>query len=255
MSSIRPRNQKEAKIWNYYNSSKSWDWIPIRNWPTDIAQAVICDCLDYVTIFRLFMYLVGNGFDPENIPVVMGSMVHNRKDEDHIKHLLLSYKKGYMDRYSYWDENLQKTIKLGDQNSEVDSYNNKNYPDGVGGSWMPPTAASTPYGNSSSYSGGFGYNYNPSNLGVKDGINWDVYYDRLQDEEDERKYYAELRLKKMQEDAANQARAEAASHNARNAIRPAQNVRSQGWNDRIRRWKMRRGLGGAGDGNDVNPFL
>lgn len=110
---VRPKNQSEARIWNRFNGD-SWDWIPIRYWPSDIARAVISKNLNYNSRFRWYLYLVGNGMDPDMAQnVVKGELGSNRGNRDHIDQLRKDLEKN-QEKWSYWDEHLRKTMKIGD---------------------------------------------------------------------------------------------------------------------------------------------
>lgn len=110
---VRPKNASEARIWNKYNGG-SWDFIKIRYWPSDIARAVISKTLNYQSRFRWYLYLVGNGMDPDMAhDVVHNELVGNRGNQDHISQLRKDLERN-QDKWSYWDENLKKTMKIGD---------------------------------------------------------------------------------------------------------------------------------------------
>ena len=115
MEPTRPKTRNEALIWTSFTEANGWSWYDIRRWPTDLSQAVISQTLNYVTIFRLFMYFLGNGMELTKAVSVITSLLTSLKDKEHVKNLARSYVKGYMDRYSYWDEHLGRTIKLSDQ--------------------------------------------------------------------------------------------------------------------------------------------
>lgn len=113
---IRPKSREEARIWNKYNGGE-WDWIPIRYWPSDIAKAVISKNLNYTTRFRWYLYLVGNGMDPDIAHnVVKDQLIANGSSGnnlDHIDQLNKDLEKNE-NKWSYWDEHLRKTMKIGD---------------------------------------------------------------------------------------------------------------------------------------------
>lgn len=113
---VRPKNQSEARIWNKYNGG-SWDWTPIRYWPSDIARAVIGKNLSYNMRFRWYLYLVGNGMDPGHVRDVikeeLRSQGSNRNNLDHMDQLYNDLDKNQK-KWSYWDEHHRKTMKIGD---------------------------------------------------------------------------------------------------------------------------------------------
>ena len=110
---IRPTNRLEAIKWNYYNSD-SWDFIKIRYWPWDIAKAVISKNLSYVMRFRWYLYLVGNGMDPAMArDVVKRELSHSKDKQMHIDSLYRDLVKN-KNKWSYWDENQRKILKIDD---------------------------------------------------------------------------------------------------------------------------------------------
>ena len=113
---VRPRNREAARIWNRYNNSDTWDWIQIRYWPKDIAEAVINRKLKYGTRFRVMIYLVGNGMDPamaRNEVLKMGVGYFDASAKQHVRDLWKDLKKN-SERWSYWDERERKILFLAD---------------------------------------------------------------------------------------------------------------------------------------------
>ena len=103
-------------MWNYYNSSDTWDWIQIRYWPRDIAEAVINKKLKYGTRFRVMIYLVGNGMDPamaRNEVLKMGLGYFDASARQHVRDLWKDLKKN-AEKWSYWDERARKILFLAD---------------------------------------------------------------------------------------------------------------------------------------------
>ena len=67
---VKPSNKSEAVMWNKYNDTHTnfeWDWIKIRFWPKNLAEAVIRKSLNYQTRWQLLLYFVGN-MDPSHYP-------------------------------------------------------------------------------------------------------------------------------------------------------------------------------------------
>jgi len=108
----RPETKQQAIIWNRYNWGK-WDWFNISEWPTDLSKAVITENLTYSTRFRLFLYFVGNGMEPNEARDKIKSMLKKQPDRDHIDYLYKDLKKN-RNKWTYWDERMGKTTTLGD---------------------------------------------------------------------------------------------------------------------------------------------
>lgn len=106
---VKPKkgSRMEAKKWNYYNSDK-WDFIPIRYWPRSIASAVITGRLDYTSTFEWFLYLMGNGMDPEAAKTVIGKEVGFKRD---VMDRLTNIKRDLFEKrkeWKYWDETTRR---------------------------------------------------------------------------------------------------------------------------------------------------
>lgn len=113
---VKPKSREAARMWNYYNSSDTWDWIQIRYWPRDIAEAVINKKLKYGTRFRVMIYLVGNGMDPalaRNEVLKMGLGYFDASARQHVRDLWKDLKKN-AEKWSYWDERERKVLFLAD---------------------------------------------------------------------------------------------------------------------------------------------
>ncbi len=113
---VKPKSREAARMWNYYNSSDTWDWIQIRYWPRDIAEAVINKKLKYGTRFRVMIYLVGNGMDPamaRNEVLKMGLGYFDASARQHVRDLWKDLKKN-AEKWSYWDERERKILFLAD---------------------------------------------------------------------------------------------------------------------------------------------
>lgn len=111
---VKPKNKKEAKIWNKYNNEKYWDWIKIRYWPANVARGVIEEKLNYQTRWQLLLYLVGNGMDPEDARIEikrMGSSYFDNMARLHIDNLIQDMERN-SDRWKYWDESAKRTMPL-----------------------------------------------------------------------------------------------------------------------------------------------
>ena len=114
---VKPKSRVAARMWNYYNSSDTWDWIQIRYWPRDIAEAVINKKLKYGTRFRVMIYLVGNGMDPamaRNEVLKMGLGYFDASARQHVRDLWKDLKKN-AEKWSYWDERERKILFLADR--------------------------------------------------------------------------------------------------------------------------------------------
>jgi len=113
-NNVRPKTKLEAVKWNYYNTSDKWDFIKMRYWPWDIAKAVMKRNLNYLTRFRWFLYLVGNGMDPRMARDMVKKELHgNRPGQDHVDALYKDLKKKAK-KWTYWDETLRKTTSVAD---------------------------------------------------------------------------------------------------------------------------------------------
>ena len=111
---IKPKKKSEARIWNKYNSQNTWDFIQIRYWPADIAEAVITKKLNYKMRFRTFLYLMGNGMDPRmarNEVLKMGVDYFDHSAREHIRGLYKDLNRN-MKKWSYWDERERKIMFL-----------------------------------------------------------------------------------------------------------------------------------------------
>lgn len=109
---VRPKTQSEVRIWNDFSLPNRWDFIPINRWPADIAKNFITGNLGYSSIFRTFLYWVGNGMDPRKAAQILGMAVTNYKDAEHVKNLLKDYLAGKMYHYTFWDEVLGRTVSF-----------------------------------------------------------------------------------------------------------------------------------------------
>lgn len=108
---ITPRTKEEAKRYNKF--SYNWDWIHIRHWPSDITEAVIKGKLGYQTIFRWFVYLIGNGMDPRKARNIIKGEVSHFREKEQVDNLYKSIK--YKAKYwTYWDESQGKIMNLED---------------------------------------------------------------------------------------------------------------------------------------------
>ena len=113
---VRPKNKKEVKMWNYYSSDDTWDFIKIRYWPADIARAVIEKKLKYGTRFRVFLYLVGNGMSPNQAKdevLKMGADYFDWSAKQHVKNLHRDLNRN-MEKWQYWDERERKVLRIAD---------------------------------------------------------------------------------------------------------------------------------------------
>jgi hypothetical protein len=112
---FRPKSRKQAQIWNKLNSDKSWDGIPIRYWPISLAKAVCEERLNYTTRWHLMLYLVGNGWLPEDAAdevLKMGASYFDGDAKRHVSKLAEDmYTKG--SKWTYWDENHAKRMSIG----------------------------------------------------------------------------------------------------------------------------------------------
>lgn len=109
---VRPEGQRQAKIWNYYNSSNTWDWYRISIWPDYLAKAVIEERLNYKLRWQMFLYLVGNGKDPKIAVrdiLEMGDSYFDREAIAHVENLPEAVANADGD-YDYWDE-ISKRIE------------------------------------------------------------------------------------------------------------------------------------------------
>lgn len=112
---FRPKSRTQAQIWNKLNSEKSWDGIPIRFWPISLAKAVCEEKLDYRTRWHLMLYLVGNGWIPEEAAdevLKMGASYFDGDAKRHVANLARDmYTKGH--EWTYWDEDHGQRMKIG----------------------------------------------------------------------------------------------------------------------------------------------
>ena len=109
---VRPQGQRQAKIWNYYNNSDTWDWYRISIWPDYLAKAVIEERLNYKLRWQMFLYLVGNGKDPKIAVrdiLEMGDRYFDREAIAHVENLPEAVANADGD-YDYWDE-INKRIE------------------------------------------------------------------------------------------------------------------------------------------------
>ena len=97
------------------NSDKYWDGIPIRYWPISLAKAVCEERLNYTTRWQLMLYLVGNGWLPEDAAdeiLKMGASYFDGDAKRHVANLARDiYTKG--SKWTYWDENHSKRMPIG----------------------------------------------------------------------------------------------------------------------------------------------
>lgn len=113
---VRPKGYSAAMMWRRYNSESTWDWIQIRYWPKDIAEAVINKKLKYATRFRVMIYLVGNGMDPaqaRNEVLKMGLGYFDASARQHVRDLYRDLSKN-AHKWSYWDERERRILALAD---------------------------------------------------------------------------------------------------------------------------------------------
>lgn len=110
---VVPKSLLEAKRWNYYNG-RHWDFIEIRYWPIDIAESVMKGTLNYVTIFRWFIYLIGNGMDPRRAKQVVTEEVQRSPKKVEQVHNLFKDLERNRQKWSYWDERAEARMTLDD---------------------------------------------------------------------------------------------------------------------------------------------
>ena len=111
---VKPVGQRQAKIWNYYNNSDTWDWYRISIWPDYLAKAVIEERLNYKLRWQMFLYLVGNGKDPKIAVrdiLEMGDSYFDREAIAHVENLPEAVANADGD-YDYWDEHLKRIEPL-----------------------------------------------------------------------------------------------------------------------------------------------
>lgn len=111
---VRPQGQRQTKIWNYYNSSNTWDWYRISIWPDYLAKAVIEERLNYKLRWQMFLYLVGNGKDPKIAVrdiLEMGDRYFDGEAIAHVENLPEAVANADGD-YDYWDEITKKIEPL-----------------------------------------------------------------------------------------------------------------------------------------------
>lgn len=128
---VKPRGYSAAMMWKRYNDSQVWDWIQIRFWPRDIAEAVINKKLTYATRFRVMLYLVGNGMDPamaRNEVLKMGLGYFDASARQHVRDLYKDLRKN-AHKWSYWDERERKILNL-EETGFVEREERKNRGDG-----------------------------------------------------------------------------------------------------------------------------
>lgn len=105
---LKPTTRAEARRWNTYNN---WDWFPIRVWPRSIAESVIKENLGDKQRFALFMFLIGNGMDPEMaVQSILDMKEWNEQQQRHIKGWLKRLHT--LTKYTYWDIKLMRTMPL-----------------------------------------------------------------------------------------------------------------------------------------------
>lgn len=106
--------------WNYYNGvsiNSEWDFIKIRYWPRDLAEALINGELKNRKRFRLVCYLIGNGMDPNHVLEWMEKILREQGRRRHMKHvrqLLNDIKAGKGAKWTYYDENRGRLDTIGE---------------------------------------------------------------------------------------------------------------------------------------------
>lgn len=114
---VKPSNKSEAVMWNRYNDTLTdfeWDWIKIRFWPKNLAEAVIRKSLNYNTRWQLLLYFVGNGMDPllaRDAVIEAGDGYFDGSAKEHVRNLYKDLRKN-ASRWKYWDEHLGRTAVL-----------------------------------------------------------------------------------------------------------------------------------------------
>jgi len=110
-NSLSPNTPQQETRWKRY-SEEHWDWIPIENWPNDIAYAVMTGTLDYTTIFRWFIYLIGNGMEPEKAKRVVSKEVGKKPEKVALVEGLYNDLEKNLNDWTYWDETSRLTLPL-----------------------------------------------------------------------------------------------------------------------------------------------
>ncbi|AXH76542.1 MAG: hypothetical protein [Cressdnaviricota sp.] len=106
-------NTLQGQRFNRYRGER-WDFIPIDYWPIDIAKGVVKGELNYVLIFRWWLYLIGNGMDPRKAEEVVKAEVYpSEKKMKQVENLMLDLNRK-KNNWTYFDETLGKTMSLGD---------------------------------------------------------------------------------------------------------------------------------------------
>lgn len=111
---VRPKDNRQTRIWNSWNPPK-FDWIPIRYWPSDLAEAVITEKLKNKHRFRLMIYLMGNGVSPDEAKEWLLMMGGHYFDNDAVRHInWLANNVDALERkgYTYWDEHTGRWKKF-----------------------------------------------------------------------------------------------------------------------------------------------
>lgn len=113
---VRPKTQKEARIWNYYNNTDNFDWIQIRYWPKNLASGAITESLNYQTRWQLMLYFIGNGMTVEQASRTVKKLGENYFDRaayDHVDNLARDIKAG-KNNWEYWDELTKRRRNIRD---------------------------------------------------------------------------------------------------------------------------------------------
>lgn len=106
--------RKRKDIWDTYNHSADWDFLPINMWPTDLIRAVLKKDLGYVERFRLFVYFVGNGMPAHKARDEVKRMVKGYDKKKHLDYLYRDLMSGKGLKWQYWDETAREIQALGD---------------------------------------------------------------------------------------------------------------------------------------------
>jgi len=61
---MKPTNQREARLWNYFNTKQDW-FFPIREWPTWVQRIALKEYKGNRDRFAMYFFLVSNGLEPK----------------------------------------------------------------------------------------------------------------------------------------------------------------------------------------------
>lgn len=102
-----PRTREQLRLWRYWERQDFW---PIHLWPWHM-QRMAMHHLSYPTRLYMWLFLTGNGLDPESsVEYILGSGSYDAEAVRQLRGLAANPIK-YLDAYGYWDIQLGRPLR------------------------------------------------------------------------------------------------------------------------------------------------